>query len=539
MPHKTLPITLFALLAFLFAACGLQIGQPAAEKESVPATGAETETIAEDASAAAAPVSEAVIIAESVEEEAVAESAAEPDVFAPLVQATAAAPQDTFFEDYGVNPYVLAGVDHLSTFALDVDTASYSIARRYINEGLQPPPEAIRVEEFVNSFGQGYAYPSDAAFAIIADGAPSPWHGDGTYFLRIGVQGYRVAEEERAPAALTFVIDVSGSMAEENRLELVKQSLQLLVERMRGDDTIAIIVYGTNARVVLPPTSGADRATILSAIYALQPEGSTNLEAGLRLGYEIANEAYKEGGINRVILASDGVANVGATGPDAIVEQIRSYADAGITLTTIGFGLGNFNDVMMEQLANDGDGVYAYVDSLDEAETLFVDNLTSTLQVIARDAKIQVEFNPEMVQQYRLIGYENRAVADEDFRNDSVDAGEIGAGHTAVAVYAVQFLPEAQGHIATINLRWQDPDTHAVQEINHTFSTADLSPSFEEAPLRYQLAVVVSQFAEVLRASVWAEGVRRDDLRVRSERLAAQLEDPAVAELASLIARNN
>ncbi len=444
-------------------------------------------------------------------------------------------PSAMFFEEYGVNPYILTEVDNLSTFSLDVDTGSYSIARRYLQDGLQPPPEAIRVEEFVNSFDQGYQIPPNTDFAVYADGAPSPFHNDGTYFLRIGVQGYESSEEVRPSANLVFVIDVSGSMAQENRLGLVKESLEILVNRMRADDTIAIVVYGSDARVILPPTNGSDRNTILSAIYALDTEGSTNLEAGLLLGYEMANRAYKFDGINRVILASDGVANVGNTSADSIAAQIRGYADAGIQLTTIGFGLGNYNDVMMEQLADQGDGNYGYIDTLEEARNLFVDNIMSTLQVIGLDAKIQVEFDRNVVQQYRLIGYENRAIADEDFRNDTIDAAEFGAGHTAAAIYAVQLVPGAQGRIATVNLRWQDPDTRVVKEINGVFTTENLVRSFDDAPLHYQLAVIVSQYAELLRHSYWAEGFDMRDLRIRAERLASQMNDEAVWELAHLI----
>jgi Ca-activated chloride channel family protein len=449
------------------------------------------------------------------------------------------APADMFFQQYGVNPFISAQADHLSTFALDVDTASYTVARRYVTDGNLPPAEAIRVEEFVNYFRQDYAAPADAAFALFADGAPSPFHQDGSQILRFGIQGYSVPEAERAPASLTFVIDVSGSMDMENRLGLVKQSLQLLVDRLRPSDTVGIVVYGSEARVVLNPTSGEDRATILDAIYSLRPEGATNAEAGLRLGYQMANLAYRPGAINRVILCSDGVANVGETGPEAILESIRGYADAGITLTSVGFGMGNFNDVLMEQLADNGDGNYAYVDTLDEARRLFVDNLTSTLQVIALNAKVQVDFNPETVAVWRLIGYENRAVADQDFRNNAVDAGEIGAGHTVTALYAVQFIqPAPEGRIATVSLRWEDPKTHAVQEINGNFNTWDLARGFEDASPRYQLDVVVAQYAEILRRSPWAEGTHLEDLRVRADRLAAQMpEDADVAEFASLVAR--
>ncbi len=543
MKNKPFTLILFALFALLLAACA---GASTDEPAHVEVTRVVTEIVEVEG--------EAVIVTHVVAEQAADveyEVAAEEAPIAiapqsapseqvallptPSPMGTAVPPRDMFFQDYGVNPYILTSADNLSTFSLDVDTGSYSIARRYLNDGLMPPQDAIRVEEFVNSFDQGYLNPPDIGFAVYADGAPSPFHDDGTYFLRIGVQGYDVEEEFRPAAALTFVIDVSGSMAQENRLELVKDSLQLLVDRMRADDTVAIVVYGTNARVVLNPTNGSDRRTILNAIYSLEPEGSTNLEAGLNLGYELANRAYKSGGINRVIIASDGVANVGNTGPDTLAAQIRGYADSGISLTTIGFGMGNYNDVLMEQLADNGDGNYAYVDNMDEAERLFVDNLMSTLQTIALDAKIQVDFDPNVVQQYRLIGYENRAIADQDFRNDNIDAAEFGAGHTAAALYAVQFVPGANGRIGTVNLRWQDPDTRRVQEINGTFNTWDLSDSFDSAPTHFQLAVVAGQFAELLRGSYWAEGVTYNDLRIRADRLAAQMNDTDVLELASLI----
>lgn len=447
-------------------------------------------------------------------------------------------PADMFFQNYGVNAYIDTSEDHLSTFALDVDTASYALARSYVQDGLRPPADAIRVEEFVNYFKQDYANPANVAFGLYADGAPSPFQRDGTHILRFGVQGYNVPEEERQAASLTFVIDVSGSMASENRLGLVKRSLQLLVDRLRPSDTVAIVVYGTQARLILNPTSGEDRATLLNAIYSLTPEGSTNAEAGLKLGYEIANRAYRAGGINRVILCSDGVANVGATGPDQILHSIRGYADAGITLSAFGFGMGNFNDVLLEQLADKGDGNYAYVDDLDEARRLFVENLTATLQVIALNAKTQVDFNPAVVSRYRLIGYENRAVADEQFRDNTVDAGEIGAGHSVTALYAVQLRPEARGRIATVHLRWEDPQTRAVHEISGDFDTESVARSFDDASLRYQLDVVVMQYAEVLRRSPWAQATNLNDLRIRAERLAAQLpRDADVAEFAELVAQ--
>jgi len=447
-------------------------------------------------------------------------------------------PINNYFRDYGINPYVDPREDHLSTFAIDVDTASYSVSRRYVMDGLLPPPQAVRVEEFVNYFDPGYAIPDDIAFAIYADGAQSPFHEPGTHILRFGIQGYDVPDAERKPASLTFVIDVSGSMEMENRLGLVKRSLEILVERLRPTDTVSIVVYGSEARTVLYPTSGEDRNAILSAIHSLSSEGATNAEAGLRLGYQLAYQAYRPGAINRVILCSDGVANVGATGPEAILEYIRGYADTGITLTSLGFGMGNFNDVLMEQLADKGDGHYAYIDTLDEARKLFVDDLTSTLQVIAQDAKVQIDFNVAVVNYYRLIGYENRDVADSDFRNDTVDAGEIGAGHSVTALYAVILHPGAQGRIATIQFRWQNPDTLQVSEINGNFNTWDMAPTFYEAPHRFQLAVIVSQFAEILRFSPWASGTTISQIIDDAIRLSGILaSDPEVAQLSSLVSR--
>ena len=446
---------------------------------------------------------------------------------------------DMFFQQYGVNPFVDTSEDHLSTFAMDVDTASYTLARKYVEEGNLPPAEAIRVEEFVNYFEQDYALPTDLAFGLYADGAPSPFQTDGTYILRFGVQGYDVAESQRQPAALTFVIDTSGSMSQDNRLELVKQSLQLLVDRLRPDDSVAIVAYSTEARVVLNPTSGADRHAILNAIAPLYPEASTNAEAGLRLGYQLAESMLKPGATNRVILLSDGVANVGPTGPDAILDSIGWYSkEYGVTLTSVGVGMGNFNDVLMEQLADKGNGNYVYVDDLDEARKLFIDNLVSTLQVIALDAKVQVDFNGETVARYRLIGYENRAVADSDFRNDAVDAGEIGAGHTVTALYAVQLRPGAQGRLATVQMRWKDPQTYQVRETNGNFNTWDLATAFEQASPRYQMSVVVAQYAEVLRRSPWANGTPLALISAHAQRLNTLLPyDGEVAEFARLTQR--
>jgi Ca-activated chloride channel family protein len=413
---------------------------------------------------------------------------------------------DVFYDDYGENPFRDTEIDNLSTFALDVDTGSYTIIRRYLADGYLPPAEAIRVEEFVNFFDYRYPHPEQSAFALHLEGGETPFvQGDRYSVLRVGVQGYTIADEDRKDAVLTFVIDVSGSMDLENRLGAVKRALESLINNLRPADKVGIVIYGSAARQLLEPTPVSEKGAILDAIHGLAPGGSTNAEAGLILGYQLANRAFDPDAINRVILCSDGVANVGNTGPESILESIRGYADEGITLTTVGFGMGNYNDVLMEQLANKGDGFYAHVDTQKEAERLFVHDLTGTLQIIALDAKIQVDFNPEVVQLYRLIGFENRAIADEDFRDDSVDAGEIGAGHSVTALYEVKLAEDASGRIATVALRWEDPETHEVTEISETLDIVDLAKDFEETRPSFQLAVYVAEFAQILKESPWAE----------------------------------
>lgn len=449
---------------------------------------------------------------------------------------------DMFFQNYGVNPLVDTEDDNLSTFALDVDTGSYTVARRYISDGNIPPKDAIRVEEFVNYFEQGYPYPSERrAFGIHIDGAPTPFGETERYqMMRVGIQGYAVSAEERKDVSLTFVIDVSGSMDREDRLELVKRSLELLVEQLGRRDQVSIVVYGSKARVVLEPTRGDDQRAILKAIRGLHSEGSTNAEAGLRLGYKMASRAFDSEIINRVILCSDGVANVGKTGAGSIWEEIEHYARDGITLTSVGFGMGNYNDVLMEQLADNGDGFYAYVDDIKEAERLFVENLTSTLQVIAMDAKAQVEFNTDVVARYRLVGFENRDVADEDFRNNDVDAGEIGAGHSVTALYEIKLNPEAFGRIATVYLRWQDPDTGDVVEISSDFNTEEMENDFEDADPYFQWSVIVAEYAEVLRESYWAQESSIGAVLAEARRVSEELPyDPDVEEFVELVRKAN
>jgi Ca-activated chloride channel family protein len=524
MTHKNLFnafIGISLLLTLVLTACGgaesVEVTRVVTEKETIVVK----ETVVEK---------EMVVAAEPVA--VMATALPEPTLAPPNDKPYA----DVFFENYGVNPVIDTVDDHLSTFAIDVDTASYTVMRRYLRDGHLPDKDSVRVEEYVNYFRQGYTPPEQGAFAIHLEGAPAPFGEQDYYLLRVGIQGYQVPDDQRKDAALVFVIDVSGSMSGGNRLGLVKQALRLLVRELRPTDTVGIVVYGSRGRVILEPTAASEAETILAAIDRLQSEGSTNAEEGLVLAYEMAAKHFKVGGINRIILCSDGVANVGRTGPDSILAQVRDKAAQGITLSTVGFGMGNYNDVLMEQLADDGDGNYAYVDTLDEAERVFVENLTGTLQVIAKDAKIQVDFNPEVVSRYRLIGYENRDVTDEDFRNDEVDAGEIGAGHSVTALYEVKFHENSQGTALTVYVRYEDPDTGEVTETAQSLDQADLSPIFEEMPARFRLAAAVAEYAEILRHSYWAQDSSLATVAGLARQVAAALpNDPDVAEFAALV----
>jgi len=445
-----------------------------------------------------------------------------------------------FFKNYGVNPFVDTEDDHLSTFATDVDTGSYTIVRGYLHDGHLPPEKAVRVEEFVNYFNYHYAAPQEDTFAVYAEA--SPWRfGTGrknSYLLRLGLKGKQVSEESRKPAILTFVIDVSGSMKRENRLGLVKRSLRMLVERLREEDRIGIAVYGSRGRKVMDHRGLDERAEILATIELLQAGGSTYAEEGIRIGYEMAENAYEKGFMNRVILCSDGVANVGQTGADDILEVIRKKAEKGITLSAIGFGMGNYNDVLLERLGDKGNGHYVYIDTIAEARRVFEDNLTGTLQVIGRDVKIQVDFNPEVVRSYRLIGYENRDVPDEKFRDDKYDGGEIGAGHSVTALYELKLWPDKEGAVATTYVRYKHADTSAVTEFKSPIAVGDFDKSFDGSSKEFQLAATVAEFAEILRKSYWAKGATLDGVLERAQQLSREFEEDAdVIELVDLISK--
>ena len=432
------------------------------------------------------------------------------------------------FQDYGVNPFVDTYRDALSTFALDVDTASYVVSRNHLQGGVLPPMEAVRVEEFVNYFDGGYQ-PEWDEFLIDMEAAPSPFSRDGYVLLRVGVQAPDVLADVVIPDSVIVVVDRSGSMGETagyggeslERIELVHEAVDLLLYGLPDGTRVGIVSYDDRVETVIEPTDVAgNRDRIVRRVRAdVWPRGSTNAEAGLVAGYDMALAEARQGRDVLVMLLSDGVANVGATRTDEILREIGDREDIG--LTTIGVGLGPFNDVLMEQLANSADGTYHYIDSTHEARRIFGANIVSLLALAARDAKIQVEFNPDTVLSYRLLGFENRDVADEDFRDNTVDAGEVGLGQSSTALYELELARRGRdrdsgGWLATATLRYQRPRRGSITEIEQSISDADIARSFASASPHFRLAAVAAEFAEVLRRSPFVE-YRDVDMEVLSE----------------------
>jgi Ca-activated chloride channel family protein len=446
-------------------------------------------------------------------------------------------PFDMFFRDYGTNGWVRTNRDQLSTFAVDVDDASYNLVKQYLIDGNMPPADAVRVEEFINHFDYGYRPPANGKFRIFTETSFSPFDAR-TVFLKVGIKGREITESARLPLRLTFVIDVSGSMGYDNRLELVKQALRLIVQQMSDDDRIGIIAFGSTAYVVLEPVAGDRKRELAHAIDRLCAGGSTFAEAGLRLGYEMATDQYVSGYTNRIILCSDGVANVGRTGPDDIMREVTRNARTGVTLSTFGFGMGNYNDVLLEKLAQKGNGRYAYVNNWEEARRQFVEQLISNVQVLARDVKIQVAFDPAVVEAYRLLGYENRAVADNKFRDNKTDGGEIGAGHEVTALYELRVNRHARtSQLATVNVRWKETNQRSVGEVSEIATFTPRSNEFTSARPELRLAVVASRFAEMIKGTTFSENTSYDDLQQMAARIARQLPNDQTRELVDLISR--
>lgn len=376
------------------------------------------------------------------------------------------------------NPVKRVSQSPLSTFSIDVDTGSYSNVRRFLQSGSLPPLDAVRVEELLNYFSYDYPAPdsSKSPFSTNVELATTPWNPN-TRLLHIGIKGYQEPSLSERAVNLVFLVDVSGSMNQPNKIGLLKSSLKMMTRQLKDQDTISLVSYAGATRVVLEPTPVSERKSILSALEQLTAGGSTNGEAGINLAYQQAESAFTENGINRVILATDGDFNVGISDVEKLKALIARKRDSGIALTTLGFGTGNYNDFLMEQLADTGNGNYAYIDTLSEARKVLVDELSSTLLTIAKDVKIQIEFNPATVSEYRLIGYSNRLLKDEDFNNDRIDAGEIGAGHTVTALYEIALTGEGGNRIDP--LRYQTGDV--------SVNKGDISDEIALIKLRYKL----------------------------------------------------
>ncbi|MCY3578351.1 MAG: von Willebrand factor type A domain-containing protein, partial [bacterium] len=418
------------------------------------------------------------------------------------------------FQDYGVNPFVDTWEDPLSTFALDVDTGSYTVARNYLESGQLPPIEAVRTEEFVNYFDGGYEDVRDE-FTVNLEAAPSPFADPDHVLLRVGIQAPRDLSHAAGPESVVLVMDRSGSMGEPTgygsesmrRITLAHRAVELLLSGLPRETRVGVVAYESTSETVLEPTVIDGNAKwIMDTIRAeVTPGGSTNAESGLVRGYNMALREADAGRQVLVLLLSDGVANVGATRTDDILESIGERADIG--LSTIGVGLGPFNDELMEQLANRADGTYHYIDTPSEAVRVFVDDLDGLLAYAARDAKVQVEFDPDVVLSYRLLGFENRDIEDEAFRDDTRDAGEIGIGHSSTALYEVELARRTRDErstIATVRMRYERPTTGTIVELATHLPRSGIERSFDAASPHFRLAAVAAEFAEILRASPYA-----------------------------------
>ncbi|MEX2215678.1 MAG: von Willebrand factor type A domain-containing protein [Phycisphaeraceae bacterium] len=446
------------------------------------------------------------------------------------------------FKIMPVNPWTLAEEDHQSTFALDVDTASYNLARKYINKGYQPPAGSVRMEEFINAMDYNYPCQSEGVFSILIEAGPAPFapaEALATKLVKVAVRGKVIGRDGRKPAHVVLVVDASGSMAKEDRLPLVQQSLKMLIGELNASDTVALVAFGNEAYTLLDPTPASQRDRIIKAIDSIQPSGQTNLLKGLQAGYQVAAQAHKSGASNKVLLCSDGIATLGESEAEAILQYVDGYRKQGITCTTVGFGAGAYNDDVMENLANKGDGTYYFVDSVREARRVFVDDLTATLATIAKDAKIQVEFNKDRVRRYRLIGYENRAIADKDFRNDTIDAGEVGSGQSSTALYEVELVGQEDGaDLGTVFVRYRNTDTNEIEEIAQRITSSMMKNRSPRSDARFYLAACAAEFAEILRESEHAKGADWTRMRSLLEQAVSQLPlDEKAAELLELATR--
>ena len=459
------------------------------------------------------------------------------------------------------NPVKLAATDPVSTFSIDVDTGAWSNTRRFINEGRLPPADAVRVEEFINYFPYEYqAHQGSHPFSVGTELARAPWN-ENNLLMRVAIKGQDIAKESLPPANLVFLVDVSGSMGSQDKLPLLKSSLKLLVRQMRAQDRIALVTYAGQAGIVLPSTPGNEQGRIMAAIDNLASGGSTAGASGIELAYRTAREGFIDHGINRILLSTDGDFNVGVTSFDQLKQMVERERKSGVSLSTLGFGTGNYNEQLMEQLADAGDGAYSYVDTLMEGHKVLVNEMTSTLATIARDMKIQVEFNPAVIREYRLIGYENRQLAREDFNNDKVDAGEIGAGHTVTAIYELTPF-EAPGLIeplrygsdprpsgdksnemAHVRLRYKAPasDTSTlIERVVERTSARSMAATSDD----FRFATAIAGFGQLLRGGKYTGQWQLSDARtlaagaLGADRFGYRGEAVRLIDLASALAPN-
>ena len=412
------------------------------------------------------------------------------------------------------NPVKAVAQEPVSTFSIDVDTGSYANVRRFLNNGRLPPKDAVRIEEIVNYFPYSYPLPQDGRpFPVHTQTVDSPWQPEAK-LVKIGIQAQDTAKKNLPPANLVFLVDVSGSMNSPDKLPLVKKALRLLTQQLRAQDKVTIITYASGEKLVLPPTSGKDKDTILRAVNSLEAGGATSGERALRMAYDEAQKAFVKNGINRILLATDGDFNVGVADTETLKSMVAEKRKSGISLSTLGFGTDNYNEEMMEQIADAGDGNYSYIDSEAEAKKVLVRQLTSTLATVARDIKIQLEFNPAAVKEYRLVGYENRLLREEDFNNDRVDAGDIGAGHNITALYEIipqgktgwldarhyQNAPAASGKAdedGWLKLRYKAPESEQSQLIEQPIAAKSIPLADADEATRF--AIAAASYAQALK----------------------------------------
>lgn len=526
--HKFVRLLPLLFLGLGLVACNSQPATPdhavsAREAPVTPPTGERQEALAEPAPAAQRakaapgafpPPSKRRMPASRVRALAIADAIRAPsaptnrDRFAPI--------EDNGVESVEENP--------VSTFSIDVDSGSYAMVRRWLNEGRLPPTDAVRIEELVNYFD--YEYPAKPVdhrpFSITTEVSRTPWNRN-SHLVHIGIKGRENRNSERPAANLVFLIDVSGSMNSPDKLPLLKSAFRLLTEQLDERDRVSMVVYAGASGVVLEPTAGSEKGKILAALEQLSAGGSTHGSAGIELAYAMAEQARVPEGINRVILATDGDFNVGTVSHEQLMDLIEQKRAKGVSLTTLGFGQGNYNDHLMEQLADRGNGNYAYIDTANEARKVLVEELSATLQTIAKDVKIQIEWNPAVVSEYRLIGYENRVLAREDFNNDKVDAGDIGAGHTVTALYEVTLTGQPRrvdplrygsveadtdkrtDELAFVKLRYKQPDGDRSRLISQPIRTAAIVEDIELASDNLRFSAAVAGFAQLLRGGRYTE----------------------------------